>query len=43
MLELIYNEESPQKQILEKGYNLIIAGKDNLAFGFTSYELNYNE
>lgn len=42
MLQLIYNEESLKKQILEKGHNFILAEKDNQPLGFTSYEINYN-
>jgi len=42
MLQLIYNEESLNKQILEKGNNFILAEKGNQSLGFTSYEINYN-
>ncbi len=42
MLQLIYNEESLKKQILEKGHNFILAEKENKSLGFTSYEINYN-
>ncbi len=42
MLQLIYNEESLKKQILEKSHNFILAEKDNQPLGFTSYEINYN-
>ena len=42
MLQLIYNEESLKKQILEKEHNFILAEKDNQSLGFTSYEINYN-
>lgn len=42
MLQVIYNEESLKKQILEKGHDFILAEKDNQSLGFTSYEINYN-
>ena len=42
MLQLIYNEESLKKQILENGHNFILAEKENQSFGFTSYEINYH-
>ena len=41
MLQLIYNETSLKKQLLEKGHNFILAEKDNKPLGFTSYEINY--
>ena len=42
MLELIYNEESLKKQMLEKRHNFILVERDTEALGFTSYEINYN-
>ena len=42
MLELIYNEKSLKKQVIEKGHNFILAEKDNQSLGFTSYEIDYN-
>lgn len=42
MLDLIYNEESLKKQVLEKRHNFILAEKDHHALGFTSYEIQYN-
>lgn len=42
MLELIYNESSLQTQMLEKEHQFILVQKDEQPFGFTSYELNYN-
>lgn len=42
MLQLIYNEESLKKQILEKEHDFILAEKDNQSLGFASYEINYN-
>lgn len=42
MLQLIYNKESLEKQIVEKGHNFILAEDDNQPLGFTSYEVNYN-
>lgn len=42
MLELIYNEESLKKQMLEKRHNFILAEQQTEALGFTSFEINYN-
>jgi ribosomal protein S18 acetylase RimI-like enzyme len=42
MLQLIYNEESLKKQILEKGHQFLLAEKDDQTLGFASYEMNYN-
>lgn len=42
MLQLIYSEQSLKNQILEKGYNFLLAEKDNQSLGFSSYEVNYN-
>jgi len=41
MLDLIYNESSLRRQILENGHNFILAEKDSLALGFTSYEISF--
>jgi ribosomal protein S18 acetylase RimI-like enzyme len=42
MLDLIYNEDSLKKQMLEKGQRFILAEKEDKPTGFTSYEINYN-
>ena len=42
MLDLIYNEESLKKQIIEKGHNFILAERDHHSLGFISYEIKYN-
>jgi ribosomal protein S18 acetylase RimI-like enzyme len=42
MLELIYNEASLKRQMIEKGHNFILAEKGNQSLGFASYEINYN-
>ncbi len=42
MLQLIYNEDSLKKQILEKGHIFILAENETQSVGFASYELNYN-
>jgi len=42
MLDLIYNEHSLRKQLLEKGHHFILAEKGSQSLGFTSYEFNYN-
>jgi ribosomal protein S18 acetylase RimI-like enzyme len=42
MLNLIYNEDSLKKQMIEKGHRFILAEKEDQPAGFTSYELNYN-
>lgn len=41
MLDLIYNEISLRRQILEYGHNFILAEKDSAALGFASYEIDY--
>jgi ribosomal protein S18 acetylase RimI-like enzyme len=42
MLELIYNEASLKRQMIEKEHNFILAEKGNQSLGFASYEINYN-
>jgi diamine N-acetyltransferase len=42
MLQLIYNETSLKKQLLEKGHHFILAEQDIQPLGFTSYEINYH-
>ncbi|MFA6945272.1 MAG: hypothetical protein WC220_05150 [Pedobacter sp.] len=39
MLDVIYNEESLKKQVIEKGHNFILAEKDHHYPGFISYEI----
>jgi hypothetical protein len=42
MLNLVYNEGSLKKQMIDKGHRFILAENEDGPVGFTSYEIDYN-